>query len=124
VAHKTKQWHAWRGETIKDTYKDTVADLRETVLDESEFETCSKFITRNHRKRQEWLDWVNTKDNYIVDYNDFCKSPETVLKQIQTFLGLNYEIITPETKKFKEISFKNEENLKSYLISKKIIDEN
>ena len=96
IAHKTKQWHAWTGSKkrlISDTYKDSVAEIHETVLDESKFEACSRFITRNRRIRKKWLDWVNLKDNCIIDYNTFCKSPEMVLKQVQTFLGLPHETI-------------------------------
>ena len=118
-AMRTKIWHDWKGSKV--SYKDSIAEINKIVLCEDDFKKCENYIIDNTKRRDEWLKWVKSQDSYIVNYDTFCETPGIVLNEIQEFLGLNREDITPETKKFKKTSFKNEDALKEYLVSRNII---
>lgn len=118
-AMRTKIWHEWKDSDVP--YKDSIAEINKIVLSESDFKRCEEYIITNTKRRDEWLEWVKSQDSYIVDYDTFCETPGLVLNEVQEFLGVDRENITPNTKKFKKTSFKNEDALKEYLVSKNLI---
>lgn len=110
-----KQWHQWVG---TDHNPQKIKIPEEIIVEQKSFPEISDFIIKHSKIREDMLNWASNLDHLIVDYDDFCHSPDDSLEKAQKFLGLKIEKISSQTRKFKTRNIINEPEILDYLKSK------
>lgn len=97
-AKRYGHWHNWMGNKYNKE-KQKIPD--EVNLD---VKSVVDFVQKNTKLNNNMIRWAKEYDHCIVNYDDFCKMPGKALREIQSFLGVPFERIQPETTKFKKRS--------------------